>query len=184
MHLITIILIAIGLAMDVFAVSVASGVSQRPLTLRHAFKLAAAFGIFQGLMPIIGWIAGSSFAAYITGLDHWLAFGLLGFIGAKMIAESTALDYKPDHENMTNKMVLVLAVATSIDALAVGLSFSFLDTPILLPAIIIAVITFFISLLGVAIGHRLGSMFERKAEFLGGVILIIIGVKILFDHLS
>ncbi len=184
MDLITIIFIALGLAMDAFAVSIASGVTLKKVRLRYAFRVALFFGGFQALMPLLGWLAGNSFSSYIAAFDHWVAFGLLAFIGGKMIYESTVLkeaEKKTDPRNLT--ILFILAIATSIDALAVGLSFSFLNVTIIEPVIIIGVITFLLSFAGVYIGARTGSFFENKIEIIGGIILIGIGIKILIEHL-
>jgi len=184
MSFITIMIIALGLAMDAFAVSITSGVTMRCFETRPALRVAIFFGGFQALMPVLGWLAGSSFQKYIAAFDHWIAFGLLVFIGGKMIVESFFIEKtedKCDPNNITT--VFILALATSIDALAVGLSFSVLDVQIIYPAFIIGIVTFLLSLLGVYIGEKFGSLFENKIEFIGGVILIGIGVKILIEHL-
>jgi putative Mn2+ efflux pump MntP len=184
MDLITIVFIALGLAMDAFAVSIASGVTLKKVRLRYAFRVAFFFGGFQALMPLLGWLAGSSFSSYIAAFDHWVAFGLLTFIGGKMIYESTVLkeaEKKTDPRNLT--ILFILAIATSIDALVVGLSFSFLNVTIIEPVIIIGVITFLLSFAGVYIGARTGSFFENKIEIIGGVILIGIGLKVLIEYL-
>ena len=183
--MITIFLIAVGLAMDAFAVSITSGLACKPLKLSFTLKIAAFFGLFQAMMPVIGWLAGISCRDFIGGIDHWIAFGLLSFIGCKMIAESTGMNSKDDApETMNNYRILILAIATSIDALAVGLSLSFLKAAILFPVIVIGAVTFVLSILGVVIGHKLGHFFEKKVEILGGLILIGIGIKILIEHLA
>ncbi|MDP8201072.1 MAG: manganese efflux pump MntP family protein [Candidatus Tenebribacter burtonii] len=184
MNIITIILIAFGLAMDAFAVSIASGVTLKCFKVRPALRVAFFFGGFQALMPVLGWLAGTSFQHYIAAFDHWIAFGLLTFIGGKMIYESFLIEKaesKCDPNNLIT--VFVLSIATSIDALAVGLSFSALQVQIIQPAIIIGIITFLLSLLGVYLGGKFGSLFENKIEFIGGTVLIGIGLKILIEHL-
>ena len=184
MNFVTIIIIALGLAMDAFAVSIASGVTLKCFKIGPALRVALFFGGFQALMPVLGWLAGSTFQHYIAAFDHWVAFGLLTFIGGKMIYESFIIE-KTENKCDPNKLgiVFVLAIATSIDALAVGLSFSVLQVQIVNPVIIIGVITFLLSLLGVYIGGKFGSIFENKIELIGGIILIGIGVKILIEHL-
>jgi putative Mn2+ efflux pump MntP len=178
----TVILIAIGLAMDAFAVSIAKGISVGKNRLRSAILLASLFGGFQALMPVIGWLAGLGLEDIITGVDHWIAFGLLGFIGAKMIYDTTKSEDGRE-EDVTLLVGLTLAVATSIDALMVGLSFAFLDTPILIPILIIGMVTFALSFVGVMFGSKMGSIFGKNIKILGGLILILIGVRILIDHI-
>ncbi len=185
MDFLTIFFIALGLAMDAFAVSIASGLSMERLRIRYALRIALFFGGFQALMPILGFMAGLSVREFISGFDHWIAFGLLLFIGSKMIYESIFLngnDKKMDPHDI--QMLLVLSVATSIDALAVGISLSLLKVEILLPALIIGVVTFVLSYLGVFIGRSIGHLFEKKIEILGGLVLIGIGTKILIEHLG
>jgi len=185
MGIVTIIFVALGLSMDAFAVAVASGFQIKRHHLRHATRIALFFGGFQAIMPIIGWLAGTSVRNFISGFDHWIAFTLLSFIGIKMIYES--LSILPD-EKVRNasdiSMLLILSIATSIDALAVGLSLSFLKINIITPAAIIGFITFILSFIGVYIGKTFGHFFERKLEIAGGLILIGIGIKILIEHLN
>ena len=180
---ITILLIALGLAMDSFSVSIANGLATKTFKISKALTIALFFGFFQGLMPIFGWLVGESIADYISAFDHWVAFGLLTIIGVKMIYES--ITNKPNNflRAYTIKVILILSIATSIDALAVGFSFSFLNISIFFPAIIIGVITFFLSFLGVYIGRRFGKILKNRIEILGGLILIIIGLKILLEHI-
>lgn len=179
---VTILLIALGLAMDSFSASIANGLASRSFEINKALTIALFFGFFQGLMPVFGWLAGESIAEYISAFDHWVAFSLLTIIGVKMIYES--ITNKPNNflRDYTLKVILLLSLATSIDALAVGLSFSFLDTSIFFPAIIIGVITFLLSFLGVYIGRRFGKILKNRIEILGGSILIIIGLRILIEH--
>ncbi|MCF7792994.1 MAG: manganese efflux pump MntP family protein [Candidatus Cloacimonetes bacterium] len=184
MDFITIFVIAVGLAMDAFAVSIASGVTLKCFRAKPAFRVAIFFGGFQALMPVLGWLAGSTFHKYIQAFDHWVAFGLLVFIGGKMIYESFMITEAESKCNPNNiKTVFILAIATSIDALAVGLSFSVLNVAIIEPVIIIGIVTFILSLLGVYIGGKFGSLFENKIELIGGLVLIGIGIKILIEHL-
>lgn len=177
--------IAIGLAMDAFAVSIASGVTIKHLRIRNALTIATCFGSFQAFMPLIGWLAGLTLRDFISGFDHWIAFGLLNGIGFKMIYESCKVDSIERQINPLNIFVLlILSIATSIDALAVGMSLSFLKIAIAVPAIVIGTVTFLLTLLGVFVGNRVGHFFEKKIEILGGLILIGIGVKILIEHLT
>ena len=179
---IAILLIALGVAMDSFSVSVANGLSTTTFKTGKALTIALSFALFQGMMPVIGWMIGESIANFISTFDHWIAFGLLTFIGIKMIHES--ITNKPNNfiRTYTVKVILILSIATSIDALAVGLSFSFLDVLVFFPAIIIGIITFLLSFLGVYIGKRFGRILKNRIEILGGLILIIIGLKILLEH--
>jgi len=182
--MITIILIAFGLAMDAFAISITSGLAIKQLRLEHAFKIAIFFGLFQAFMPLIGWLAGLSLKNFIYGIDHWVAFGLLSAIGFKMVYESFRTESSKKKINPLNLTVLlILSIATSIDALAVGVSFAFLKVPIITPIAVIGLITFLLSLAGVFIGNRFGHFFESKAEIVGGLVLIGIGLKILLEHL-
>lgn len=172
--------------MDAFAVSVTLGLQMSNLRIRTAVGIALLFGFFQAIMPVLGWLAGFKLRAYIVEIDHWIVFGLLAIIGIKMIYESGSLDDKNEKNNRNNFLfLLVLAVTTSIDALAVGISFSFLNINIIKPVIIIGLVTFLISYIGVAGGFRFGKYFNRKIiEITGGLILISIGTKILIEHLS
>ena len=182
-------LLGVGLAMDAFAVSVCKGLGMRRLNKKQALIIGLYFGGFQALMPLVGWLLGSQFQKYITSIDHWIAFILLGFIGGKMIIEAIrewneeetvdVIDAPLDHKNM-----LVLAVATSIDALAVGITFAFLDTPIIEAITVIGITTMVISIIGVVIGNFFGSRYKSKAEFIGGLILVLLGLKILLEHLG
>ena len=184
MELITIILIAVGLAMDAFAVSVVSGSVYKQLQIKHALRMALFFGGFQALMPLIGSLAGLSAKDYIVDYDHWVAFGILGAVGGKMIYESFKIKSVEDNYDPANIIVLlILSVATSIDALAVGLTLSLIARSIIVAVIIIGLITFVLSYLGVLVGKRFGHFFENKIEILGGLILIGLGVKILIEHL-
>ncbi len=179
---IAILLIALGLAMDSFSVSIANGLATKTFKISKALTIALFFGLFQGLMPIFGWLAGEYIADYISAFDHWVAFALLTIIGVKMIYESIRNKPAKFLRAYTLKVILVLSIATSIDALAVGLSFSFLDISIFFPAIIIGVITFFLSFFGVYVGGKFGKVIKNRIEILGGLILIVIGLKILLEH--
>jgi len=187
LSLLTILGIAIALAMDAFAVSICYGCGLKKFSMKVMLMVAAAFAVFQGGMTIIGWLGGSLFAKYIEAIDHYVAFGLLAVIGGKMIYEAFTGDdecYVVDPKKMNVKRLLLLALATSIDALAVGLSFALLEMQVIGPALIIAVVTLVISMIGVAAGHGLKKILGRKVEIAGGIILILIGVQILVTHLS
>lgn len=184
---ITILGIAVALAMDAFAVSISYGCGLRQFRARVMFWVAGAFALFQGGMTLLGYAAGCTFAQYIKALDHYVAFGLLLFIGAKMIREAFRGEEHceaVDPSAINFRRLLVLSLATSIDALAVGLSFAFLEVRILPASLIIAAVTLLFSMIGVKAGHVLQKIFGRKIEILGGAILIIIGFQILISHLS
>lgn len=181
---ITVLLIAVSLAMDAFAVSISNGVSVRNFSRKDAIRQASFFGGFQFLMPITGWILGSSVKDYIEAVDHWIAFILLFIIGINMIRESLKGDEDAGGGGvLPNKVLLLQAVATSIDALAVGISFAMLDINIIQASILIGVVSFGISCLGASAGRYLGAKLQTKAEILGGIVLILIGVKILAESL-
>lgn len=182
MEIITILLIALGLSMDAFAVSIASGAGYKDLHIKHMFRIALFFGGFQAIMPLIGYIAGESFSKYISSYDHWVSFAILAFVGVKMIYESFQIE-KAAKNPAELDTLLVLAVATSIDALAVGFTLSLLDLPVMLNVAIIGIITFVLSMVGVQIGKKMGHIFENKIEMAGGLILIGIGLKILLQHI-
>jgi putative Mn2+ efflux pump MntP len=180
----TIIIIALGLSMDAFAVSMSEGLTLHRQRIQIALKLALFFGVFQALMPVIGWLAGMSLKNYIAAIDHWIAFGLLTLVGAKMIYEA-AIERKARQQDtsLTLLTIFILAVATSIDALAIGITFSFIKVAILTPVLIIGLITFVASLIGYFLGERFAHLLGSKVEAAGGFILIIIGLKILFGHI-
>ena len=185
MSLFSIFMIGIGLSMDAFAVSVARGMTmKKEELLRYALTLGFFFGIFQAVMPLIGWWAGSCFQEFIASIALWIAFGLLAIIGSNMIRESFRGEEEAcDDKSLTLKTILILAVATSIDALAVGISFAFLQVHIWTAIVIIGLTTFVLSFLAVYLGNRLGNLLEKYAGILGGIILILIGTKILLEHL-
>lgn len=203
MSILSIVLTGFGLAMDAFAVSVAKGITLTRIRVKDALKVALFFGGFQAIMPLIGWGAGRYFADYIKAFDHWIAFILLSLIGGKMVFEaikekreekgevSVTLEAFEDsglemvrssNDELSTKNLTILAIATSIDALAVGVSFAFLGISIVQSVIIIGVITFVLCFLGVIIGEKLGDIFKNYAEIIGGVILILIGINILLEH--
>ena len=188
MGLFEVLMIGVGLSMDAFAASVCKGLGMRRLNVKNMFVIALFFGGFQALMHWIGWFLGKQFESYITSVDHWVAFALLAFIGGKMI-------YDVFHENRKDcccektdrlniKEVFTLAVATSIDALAVGISFAFLQVNIVEAVSVIGITTFVLSIAGVVIGNIFGAKYEKKATLAGGIILILIGLKILLEHLG
>lgn len=184
MSIVSIFLLGIGLSMDAFAVTIAkSMVMKKENLLKYALYLGFFFGLFQGLMPLLGWWIGSYFQDIIASIDHWIAFGLLGLIGLNMIREALQPQEEQKEAQLTLKTVLILAIATSIDAFAVGISFAFLDVDILSAVLIIGLTTFVLSCSAVYIGHRLGNLLGKYAEILGGIILLVLGLKILLEHL-
>ena len=174
--------------MDAFVVSICKGLGMSRLNMRQAVVISLFFGGFQALMPLIGWALGSQLADLITPIDHWIAFALLAFVGGKMLWDAFHEDDGEDGEAKDAKLdlkeLLMLAIATSIDALAVGITFAFLQVAIVLSVIIIGVTTFVLSFVGVAVGHFFGARFEKPATIAGGVVLILIGAKILLEHLG
>ena len=175
--------IAVGLAMDCFSVAIATGIGLKRLRVAHALKMAVFFGGFQALMPVIGWLAGISLKDYIIAYDHWVAFVLLTAIGAKMIWETRAEKKMATLNPENTRLLLLLAIGTSIDALVVGVSLSLLDVSIVIPVLVIGAVTFVLTLAGAYIGGRIGHWFEGRIEMLGGAVMILIGIKILADHL-
>ncbi len=185
--MVELVIIAVGLAMDAFAVSICKGLNMRKLDLKQTALIALFFGGFQAGMPLIGWFIGSRFADYITSIDHWITFILLGIIGGKMVYESFQKeDEECDDKKLNLKEVTALAIATSIDALAVGVTFAFqYDTKDAIIAIILTgIITTTLSATGVFIGHKFGSKFKSKAELVGGLVLVGMGVKFLLEGLE
>lgn len=184
MTILELFVLAVGLSMDAFAVAVCKGLAIGRIQWKHVLIVGLWFGGFQALMPLIGYLLGSSFAEYIVAVDHWIAMILLTLIGANMIRES--LDRDPEHVNpsLGIRTMFIMAVATSIDALAVGVTFAFLEVRILPAVSFIGVTTFLLSALGVKIGSIFGTKYKSKAELLGGVILILLGIKILLEHLG
>lgn len=184
MGLLELFVIAVGLSMDAFAVSICKGLSVRELKPKHALTVGVYFGGFQMLMPLIGFALGVRFQSFITSIDHWIVFVLLGLIGANMIRESR----KQDEENLSDSFsfgaMLPLAVATSIDALAVGVTFAFLQVSILPAVCFIGATTFILSCIGIRIGHVFGLKYKSRAELFGGAVLILMGTKILLEHLG
>ena len=192
MNFIALIFTAFALSMDAFAVSITKGITIKNLKKSTAVKMALAFGLFQGGMPLLGWILGFSFKDYIEAIDHWIAFIVLGFIGFNMIKgffeerkeEKSELEISAttNESDVSNKEIIMLAIATSIDALAVGISFAFLNVSIIPAASIICIITFLVCVVGVFVGNKVGDIFNGYAELVGGVILILIGFNIFNEH--
>lgn len=181
------ILIGVGLSMDAFAVAICQGLCMRKVNWLHALVIALFFGGFQALMPFAGWALGSQFSAYIQRVDHWVAFVLLALIGGNMVRESFGKEQDTEcavAERLDIKRLLVMSVATSIDALAVGVTFAFLSVKILPAISIIGVTTFLLSIVGVVVGNFFGERYKSRAEFTGGAILILLGTKILLEHLG
>ncbi len=183
MSIIELFILALGLSMDAFAVSICKGLSVPKLQAKHCLICGIYFGGFQALMPLLGWLLGIRFQSLITNIDHWIAFVLLAVIGANMIKESFSKEEECPDSSFGFKTMLTLAVATSIDALAVGVTFAFLDVAIVPAVLLIGATTFVCSAVGVKIGNVFGNRFQSKAEFLGGLVLIAIGLKILIEHL-
>ena len=177
-------ILAVGLSMDAFAVSVCKGLSIRALMPRHAVIVGVWFGAFQALMPLAGWLLGAAFADMIAAVDHWIAFVLLALIGGNMIRESLQKDEEACDPSLAPLTMLLLAVATSIDALAVGVTFAFLRVDILPAVALIGVCTFLISAAGVKVGNVFGARYKARAELFGGAVLVLIGLKILLEHLE
>lgn len=185
MELLTIILIAIGLSFDTFAVSVSSGLILKKIDFFNATKIAITLAVFQAVMPLIGWLAGSGIKNYAENFDHWIAFGILGLLGGKMIYESFKTDPEDRSFNPLDiKVMIGMAIATSIDALIVGFSFALLNYKILISVGIIGAVTYIVAMLGMLFGKKIGARMGRRMEVLGGVMLILIGLKILIEHLS
>lgn len=188
MGFIELVLIAIGLSMDAFAVSICKGLGMKKLNIAQALVIALFFGGFQALMPLLGWLLGVQFQHYIVNIDHWIAFALLALIGGKMLWDAFHSNDDPSCAAKDSKLaigeLLMLAIATSIDALAVGITFAFLQVEIIPAITLIGVITFVIAFFGVMIGNRFGARYEKPATIIGGVVLILIGCKILLEHLG
>ena len=184
MSTLTLFLLAVGLSMDAFAVAVCKGLAMSRITLKKAVIVGLWFGIFQAGMPVIGYLLGSGFQEQIVAVDHWIAFILLALIGGNMIREAIKGGDEEADDSLAFGKMLVLAVATSIDALAVGITFAFLTVNIWQAVAFIGITTFVISMIGVKIGNIFGDKYQAKAELIGGLILIILGLKILIEHLS
>lgn len=184
MGIIELLILSIGLGMDAFAVAICKGISMKKMNWKKACIIGLYFGGFQALMPIIGFFLGSAFENIITNIDHWIAFVLLLIIGGKMIKESFDKKCEDCNDDITFKTMIVLAIATSIDALAIGITFAFFKVNLILAITLIGIITFILSVIGTKIGNRFGNKFEKIAEVIGGIILILLGIKILLEHLN
>jgi len=184
MKLLEIILVGVGLAMDAFAVSVCKGLSMKKIKWKSVLIIAVYFGLFQAIMPVFGYFLGSAFSTLVQKVDHWIAFVLLSIIGGNMIKESRDDEVEKRNDRVDFKTMIVLAIATSIDALAVGVTFAFFEVNLILAITIIGIVTFILSVIGVFIGNKFGDKFQNKAELVGGIILIVIGLKILLEHLG
>jgi manganese efflux pump family protein len=185
MGLIEILLISVGLAMDAFAVSICAGTNELTKGKRATFRLSFHFGLFQFLMPVIGWFMGSGIQKYIEAYDHWIVLGLLGFVGFKMV--KSGLDKNADLKkgDLSKGMnLIIVSIATSLDALAIGISFAMLKTSIWYPSLIIGIVTASLSVIGVQLGNKLGAKLGKRMEILGGIILILIGIRILIEHIA
>ncbi len=177
--------IAVSLAMDAFAVSLAAGTSERTRGVRPAFRLSFHFGLFQFGMPVLGWLAGTSVADAVSGVDHWVAFGLLTVVGAHMVRSGLAPDARPRRSDPSRGWPLVgLSLATSVDALAVGFSLAMLGVEIIFPAVVIGVVTAALSLAGLRFGRRLGDAFGHRMELIGGFVLLAIGLRVLLGPIA
>lgn len=183
MQLFQTLFLALGLAADACAVSISSGITIKHISLNKAIKIALCFGIFQAIMPLLGWLSGLSFRGYLVAIDHWIAFVLLGFIGGKMIYDALIPDEEKPFNPLDLSTLLILAIATSIDALAAGFGLSMIKYTILQTVALIGIITFICSFASVYLGHFCGDLLKNKIEIAGGFILIIIGTKILLEHL-
>lgn len=177
-------LLAVGLSMDAFAVSICKGLSVRNLKLRHALTVGIYFGGFQAGMPLIGYFLGRQFQSLITSIDHWIAFALLAIIGLNMIRESLEKEAGETDDSFSFRTMFLLAVATSIDALAAGITFAFLQVSIILAVSLIGITTFVLSAVGIKIGNVFGTKYKARAEMFGGIVLILLGTKILLEHLG
>ena len=184
MNFIDIFLIGIALSMDAFAVSICKGLSVKKVSAKHVLTVGVYFGGFQALMPTLGFLLGYKFESFITNIDHWIAFVLLAIIGGNMIREALGKDEDEENDDFSFSAMLPLSVATSIDALTVGISFAFLGVDIVTAALLIGATTFVLSGVGIFVGNIFGSKYKSKAELAGGVVLILIGLKILLEHLG
>lgn len=184
MSFLEIMIISVGLAMDAFAVSIGSGTLSSMRDMRSKLRLAFHFGLFQFLMPVIGWFLGNTVQSYVEKYDHWIAFALLFYVGAKMIYESIGNDNGTRQNPSKGKNLIILSVATSIDALAVGFTLAMLSVNIWYPCIVIGIVTALLSITGIQLGEKLGVRFGKKMELIGGLVLIGIGLKILIEHIS
>ena len=184
MGIIELVILSIGLAMDAFAVAVCKGLSMKKMSWKKGLIIGLYFGFFQAFMPLIGYLLGINFQEKIQSVDHWIAFKLLGIIGLNIVKEANSKETEIANDSIKFKDMVILAIATSIDALAIGITFAFLKVNVIFAIILIGVITFGISVVGVKIGNLFGCKYEKKAELAGGLILILLGIKILIEHLN
>ena len=185
MDFVSVMLIALGLAMDAFAVALGVGTTRQDIWFRPGFRLSFHFGLFQFMMPILGWLGGATIVHFIASWDHWIAFALLAYVGGKMIKESFGESAPRNGSDPTRRWTLVmLAIATSIDALAVGLSLAMIKVDILYPSLVIGIVAALMTALGLALGKRLGVQFGKRMELVGGLILIGIGLRVVVSHLA
>ncbi len=184
MNILSLFLIAVGLSMDAFAVAICKGLAMQKITPQKTAVVGLWFGSFQALMPLLGYLLGSQFKQYIESIDHWIAFALLSLIGISMIKEALSADDEEADDSLDIKTMFLLALATSIDALAVGVTFAFLHVDILPAISFIGITTFVLSMIGVKVGNIFGTKYKSKAELAGGIILILMGTKILLEHLG
>lgn len=183
MTILTLLILAIGLSFDTFAISITCGIARKHIVFREAFIIATVFGFFQAIMPVIGWLGGLSIKNFIEPFDHWIAFSLLSIIGVKMIIESFSKNEEKQFNPLNPRIMIGMAIATSIDALTVGVSFAIVEVNMLLAFLIIGFITFLVAMLGMLFGKKIGDKIGRRMEIIGGVILVAIGSKILLEHL-
>ena len=184
MNILKLLFIAVSLSADAFAVSVCKGLNMKRINYKHAFIIGGFFGVFQAVMPLIGWAVGRQFASLVTSVSHWIAFALLAFVGIKMLVEAIKDSAEEIPEGLDYKELSLLAVATSIDALAVGVVFAFENVKIVPSVLVIGCTTFVLSVLGVVVGNRFGAKYNKGAQITGGVILILLGAKILLEGLG
>ena len=182
MDIIEVLLVSVGLAMDAFAVSLCKGLSMKRLSLKKVFVIGLYFGLFQSIMPLIGYLLASSIGNIIINVDHWIVFILLIIIGGNMISEALTKEVTTNNDKVDFNTMVILSLATSVDALALGITFAFLKVDIFKAITLIGLITFLLCLIGVKIGHKFGNKYEKKTQFIGGLILIFMGFKILFEH--
>lgn len=183
MTIFTLLILALGLSFDTFAVSISSGIARKQIVFKEAIIIASVFGFFQALMPVLGWLGGISIKTFIAPFDHWIAFGLLSIIGLKMVFESFKNEEEKQFDPLNPKVMITMAIATSIDALTVGISLAIVEVNMIFAFLIIGFVTFLVAMLGMLFGKKIGGKLGRRMEILGGIILIAIGIKILLGHI-
>lgn len=184
MGIVELLLLSIGLAMDVFAISICKGISMKKMNWRKACIIGLWFGGFQALMPTIGYFLGTTFESVVINIDHWIAFVLLTIIGGNMIKDSFNTQCEQSNDDVKFKTMIILAIATSVDALAMGITFGFFNVNVILAVLLIGITSFVLSIVGTKVGNKFGNRYEKKAELIGGLILIFLGIKILLEHLN